>query len=230
MKSNVLNIYGCSFTDNFKTFGLDELFSEYEFHNYGKESSNNFYILNKFEETAPDNSTAIIQWSSLTRIFDENYSILETSDNPLYDYLNQWYSLLDSAQKISKERNIKLIQYIGWAQWKDEELNDYHRNKLNSYGIHWFYSKKQFDIIADNCVQLQDPEIWSSREVVNGLHVWSELKWGGMSEWCRSNFDMNNRYRGNVIDGNGVPHFDVHPSKECTEQFIKQFILMKLKN
>ena len=230
MNSNVVSIYGCSFTDNFNTFGLDDLFYEYEYYNHGKESSNNAYILNKFEETVQHNSNAIIQWSSLTRIFDDNYYILKTSDNPLYDYLNQWYLLLESAQKISKERNIKLIQYIGWAQWKDEELNDYHRTKLNSYGITWFYSAKQLDIIADNCVQLQDPEIWSSREVINGLHAWSELKWGGMSEWCRSNFDINERYRGNIIGENGIVYYDVHPSKKCTENFIKEFILPKLKN
>lgn len=225
--------YGCSFTENIKSFGLEHHFTDsYVYCNYGKISSGNRYILNKFKDTVEYDCTAIIQWSSLTRPFDENFEILQTSTNPLYDYLEEWYTILQEANQFAKQNNIKLIQYIGWAQWKDDELNNYHREKLNSFDITWFESKKQWDIIPANCFQFQIPSKWSSspKETPEGTYsFWSDIHWGGMSEWIRSNIDMHNRYVGMCRDEIGKrSYYDSHPSGYATGEFIKQVLLPKI--
>jgi len=225
--------YGCSFTENIKSFGLDTQFTNScLYYNYGKTSSGNRYIINAFKDTAEPNSTTIIQWSSLTRPSDENFKILQTSTNPLYDYLEEWYIILEEAKQFAKQNNIKLVQYIGWAQWKDNELNKYHQEKLNSFDITWFESKKQWDMIPANCFQFQIPVKWSSppKETPEGtFSLWSDISWGGMSEWIRSNVDVKERYLGWTTDVkvNGR-YYDSHPSEYATTQFIKQVLLPKI--
>jgi hypothetical protein len=225
--------YGCSFTENIRSFKLHNLFTDkYDYHNHGLASSGNGLIFDTFKKTAESDSIAILQWSSLTRPRDENYKILETSDNPLYDYLEEWYGTLSEAREFSNKNNIKLVQYIGWAEWKDSELNDYHRNKLQSFGIHWFKSKKQWDIIASNCFQFEDPYEWSSppRQLPDGEYfLWSDIEWGGMSEWIRSNIEIHDRYRGWTDDTvAGTTYYDPHPSEYASIQFIKEFLLKTL--
>ena len=217
--------YGCSFTENLKGFKLNSLFSNFEYHNFAKESSGNYQIFENFKETIEPNSTAIIQWSSLTRPSEDNFDIVNVSDNPLFDLLEFWYRILGEVQRISKVKNIKLIQYIGWAHWKDDELNEYHRNKLKSFNIIWFSSKKSLDLIESNCFQFQSPTEWSSDEQENGTYLWDSLEWGGMAEWIRENVEMENRYIGYT---NNSEHFDVHPSRHATIRFIKEVLLEKL--
>jgi hypothetical protein len=220
-----VNAYGCSFTQIL--IMVEEIFKPFNFKNYGKESSNNFQIFNKFIETANNDSTCIVQWSSLTRPFDENFSLLETSENPLYDLLEQWYELVEETQKVAKERNIDLIQFIGWAIWKDDELNEYHRNKLNSLDIMWFESSPQWDLIASNCFQFQDPNQWSSHENEQGLSYWGELNWGGMSEWIRENVEVENRYmrlEPKYWADNGGREYDPHPSAYAIREFYQKVI------
>lgn len=224
--------YGCSFTENMLHYQLENIFlnKNYDYNNLGKQSSSNFSIFNKFKDTCLENSICIIQWSSLTRPFDENFSLLETSDNPLFDLLEQWYILLRETQIIAEQKNIKLIQYIGWAQWKDSELNSYHRNMLNSFGITWFSSKKRLDLIQSNCFQLQPGHKWSSKDVANGYYFWDDLNWGGLTEWSRENIDIHNRYLGynknNKIDGKSW--FDSHPSEFTFIKFIENFLIKEL--
>jgi|TARA_R110002124_G_scaffold88900_1_gene227686 hypothetical protein len=214
--------YGCSFTQNVGGFASDE-FNEFEYVNLGKQSSSNKSILDTFKTTYEPNSTAIIQWSSLTRPNDANSILLDTSDNPLYDLLDEWYEFISDAILLSRENNIKLIHYIGWAIWKDSELNEYHRDKLKSYNINWFKSNKQLDLPTSNCYQFQSPDKWSSAETnSDGLYQWPELIWGGMSEWIRENVNITDRYIGLDHGGDG---FDPHPSEYATIQFVKQVII-----
>lgn len=224
--------YGCSFTENIRTFRLENLFTDkFAYRNYGQASSGNQLIFDTFKETVQPDSIAIIQWSSLTRQFDKNFDVLQKSDNPLYDYLEEWYSILHSTRLYAEEHNIKLLQYFGWAQWKDSELNDYHREKLKSFGIHWFTSIKQWDIISSNCFQLQTAYKWSSLPknlFGDNYYFWSDIVWGGMSEWVRSNVDILNRYRGWTYAEIDRRVFDSHPSELATMQFIKQFLLVEL--
>ena len=220
--------YGCSFTQNIQDFRLGRYFEElgYQYVNYGLESSSNFRIYDTFEKTSIPNALCIIQWSSLTRPADENFSILQNSENPLYDLLEQWYEILGKTQVIAKERNIKLIQYIGWAGWKDSELNEYHRTKLNSYGIKWFESKSTLDMIQCNCFQIEAPQNWSSKEYPNGLYKWPDMKWGGMSEWGRENLEMKDRYVG--YNNPSMNFLDPHPSEKCTTEFINNVLIPEI--
>jgi len=217
--------YGCSFTQNFKGFGLERLFNNFNYYNLAEESSGNYKIFKTFKENTEPNSTAIIQWSSLTRPTEDNFNLIKISDNPLFDLLEFWYRILEEVQRISKIKNIKLIQYIGWAHLKDEELNDYHKNKLKSFGITWFKSNKQYDLIESNCFQFQSPTEWSSDNSGNGTYLWDDLEWGGMAEWIRENVEMEKRYIGH---NNGSEHLDTHPSRPATIRFIKEVLLKKL--
>lgn len=221
--------FGCSFTENIIGHNLNELFSEYDYINLAHESFSNFKIFNTFENSITDNSIVIIQWSSITRPTDDNFSLMETSDNPLFDLLEQWYTLLEKTKIIAKDRNVQLIQYVGWAHWKDEELNEYHRNKLKSFDIHWFKSNSQQDIIQSNCFQFESPNIWSSNESDDGLYMWPELIWGGVAEWVRENVDVENRYVG-YFTHEDVSLFDVHPSKIANVKFIENFLISEIKN
>ena len=218
--------YGCSFTQNTAALDYDspEIFQDFEYKNYGKTSSGNSDIFNKFKNTSEKNSTCIIQWSSLTRPLEDTYSLLEISNNPLYDLLEQWYSILDKTQQIAKEKNINLIQYIGWAQWKDSELNEYHREKLKSYNILWFYSKKTLDCISANCFQLQNTHEWSSNKRLDGLFQWPELKWGGMAEWIRENIEIDKRYIG-FVNKYAPDFYDSHPSYYANKEFITKILI-----
>jgi hypothetical protein len=209
--------YGCSFAENIGGFSSD-LFDGFEYINMGKQSSNNKLILETFKKNSTKDSISIIQWSSLTRPGDNNHS---DNDNILYGLLDEWYVFIENAMEFANENNIKLIQYIGWAIWKDDELNDYHRNKLKSYNINWFSSSSQLDLWPSNCFQFQSPDKWSSIETKEGLFQWDVLQWGGMSEWIRENIDIYNRYMGKNIYGD----FDVHPSKVATNEFTKQVLL-----
>lgn len=224
--------YGCSFTGNMLYFQLENIFLNkgYDYKNLGKESSSNLDIFNKFKNTCLENSICIIQWSSLTRPFDENYlTIFKKSINPLFDLLEQWYLILNEVQKIIKEKNIKLIQYIGWAQWKDSELNLYHRNMLNSFGINWFSSKKTLDLIQSNCFQLQSPSEWTSHETENNMYLWDDILWGGLSEWVRDNIVIDKRYIGKYeYDINGNLIFDPHPSEFSFRKFIYKFLIKNI--
>ena len=220
-----LNLYGCSFSNRVEL--VKHIFvNRFDFTNYGRDSASNFYIFDKFKETAPEDSICIVQWSSLTRPMDENFSLLQTSDNPLYDLLEQWYELLDQTKIISEERNIHLIQFVGWCEWLDEELNDYHRNKLLSYGIQWFESKEQWDLIESNCFQFQDPTEWSSPKNEQSLFKWKYLKWGGMSEWIRENVPMEKRYIPLPLEN----RYDSHPTPLATQKFYKEVVISKLLN
>lgn len=216
-----LNLYGCSFSKYL--YSIENIFySNFDFTNYGKESASNFYIFNKFKDTAEENSISIIQWSSLTRPFDDNFTILKTSENPLYDLLEQWYELLDSSKQIAKDKNIKLIQFIGWAQWKDSELNEYHREKLKSYDIIWYASSAQWDLIKSNCFQLH-PSNWSADKNEKGLYYWDRLIWGGMSEWIRQNVPMEERYL--ILNEKKYgKRYDSHPSMYGSKQFYEKSI------
>lgn len=226
-----LNLYGCSFTQNIFCGPchkyIKKISNEISVKNHGKISNSNLKILNSFKETLLPDSISVIQWSALTRPNDSNFSLMETS-NPLWDLLDEWYTFIDTAIELALQNNIKLIQYTGWAHWRDDELNDYHRNKLNSYNIHWFHSKSKLDMIQSNCFQFQLPRLWSSTKFENGLYLWPELIWGGMSEWIRENIDIKNRYVGY---NHGAPskHFDSHPSEYATHQFVKQFLIPKVK-
>jgi hypothetical protein len=217
--------FGCSFTQNFKGFGVESLFKEFDYKNFSEESSGNYKIFKSFKENIQPNSIAIIQWSSLTRPTEDNFDVVKISDNPLYDLLEFWYRILEEVQRVSKVKNIKVIHYIGWAHWKDKELNDYHRNKLKSFNIIWFSSKKTLDLIESNCFQFQSPTEWSSSEKENGTYLWDSLEWGGMAEWIRENVEIENRYVGYSMGSN---HFDVHPSRHATIRFIKEVLLKKL--
>jgi hypothetical protein len=196
--------------------------------NFAQRSNSNLKILNSFKETAEDNSTCVIQWSSLTRPNDFNFSLLQTSDNPLWDLLDEWYEMIEEALLICKERNIKLIQYIGWAHWKTSELNEYHINKLLSFDITWFDSAEQLDIIVSNCFQFQTPKEWSSESINNEFHLWSRIEFGGMAEWIRTNIDMYQRYIGynaEILDSK----FDTHPSEFATLEFVSKFLIPNVK-
>lgn len=223
-----LHLFGCSFTQ--RVFTIDEIFNgKFQHYNHSMDSANNFFIFKQFEEKSTYDSICIVQWSSLTRPMDENFSLLETSDNPLFDLLEQWYQLVERTQEIAKERNIKLIQIIGWAEWKDEELNEYHRNKLKSLDIQWFRSSPQWDLISSNCFQFQQPNEWSSNENEKGLYYWDELIWGGISEWCRDNIKMEDRYTYIPEEfRNGGPEIDPHPSPLALKDFYQQVIFPQI--
>lgn len=231
MKQKVFH-YGCSFSQNIKGFALLNLFSNYDYSNFAEESLSNSEIYDLFEKNTEPNSIAIIQWSSITRPsdanfpFDDKFNLIKETENPLYDLLEDWYVILDKTQKVCSDKNIKLVQYIGWAHWKDSELNDYHRNRLKSFGIDWFTSKQQHDKIQSNCFQFEIPQMWSSKpDEETGLFLWQNIEWGGISEWIRENVEMEDRYLGYGNDGQ---IFDVHPSKKGKEQFIKGFLLPKI--
>lgn len=226
--SKNLQLFGCSFTE--RVLMIEEIFEDkFEYHNHGENSSSNYHILKKFKEHAKENSICIVQWSSLTRPNDENFSLVESSDNPLFDLLEEWYLMIQEVQRVAKVRNIKLIQFIGWAIWKDEELNDYHRNKLKSFDIQWFRSSPQWDIISSNCFQFQSPNIWSSNHNEEGLHFWDELIWGGMSEWVRENIEIDKRYTYMPEEQrNGGPEWDSHPSPYAMKQFYEKVIIPQI--
>jgi len=223
-----LNIYGCSFTKNL--IQIEEIFHpHFDYMNYGEDSASNIFIFNRFRDTAQENSTCVIQWSSLTRPNDENFSFVEISDNPLFDLLEEWYIILKETQRIAQKRNIKLIQFVGWSVWKDNELNDYHREKLKSFDIILFESSPQWDLITSNCFQFQQPNHWSSNENEDGLYYWEKLIWGGMSEWIRDNVEMENRYM--YIpehQRNGGPEWDPHPTPHASKEFYQKVILPKI--
>ena len=228
-----LNLYGCSFTKNIVRFNassnyINELSNEILVKNYGKDSNSNLKILNSFTEKLKPNSTSVIQWSSLTRPNESNFGVFSASENPLWDLLDEWYGYIDETIKLASDNNIKLIQYIGWAQWKDSELNEYHRTKLRSYDFEWFESIEQYDAIRANCFQFQ-PNLsdWSSHEE-DGLWKWASIEWGGMAEWIRSNIEMNSRYIGYEHFA-PTKHFDSHPSEYATTQFLKDFLIPKVK-
>lgn len=223
-----LQLFGCSFTE--RLIMVEEIFNgKFNYHNHGHNSASNYYILKKFKELSKENSICVVQWSSLTRPNDENFSIVKTSDNPLFDFLEEWYLMIQEVERVAKVRNIKLIQFIGWSVWKDEELNDYHRNKLKSFDIQWFRSSPQWDSITSNCFQFQQPNQWSSNENENGLHYWSELIWGGMSEWVRENVELKDRYT--IIpehQRNGGPEIDPHPSPYAMKRFYEEIIIPQI--
>jgi hypothetical protein len=224
-----LLLHGCSFTQPITYKKLVNWFSdEIIIKNYAKESSSNLKILNSFKENLVPNSTTIIQWSSLTRPNDSNFHIVFESDNPLWDLLDEWYTYLDEARTIASKNNIKLIQYIGWAHWKDSELNDYHRYKLTEFDINWFSSEETLDIIASNCFQFETPAQWSSLKLTSGYHLWPFLKWGGLSEWVRTNIEIDKRYVG-YEHHSPTKHFDTHPSPYAIDKFIKDFLVPKIK-
>lgn len=235
-------IFGCSFSAQYNgTFDSQPMeggnqfdFEGYTFQNFGQVSSSNYKIYNTFKTNIKPNDICIIQWSALTRLQEDDYDFLiKTEETPLYYFLNKWYEILDKVQEISKEKNITLIQHIGWAQWKDNELNEYHRNKLNSYGITWFSSKETWDRIDSNCFQFQSPSIWSSSGKKNNpnsnelYYYWDNLKWGGMSEWIRDNVEIENRYLGYHHPTN-PNFFDAHPSMYANKVFFKNQIIKKL--
>ena len=68
------------------------------------------------------------------------------------------------------------------------------------------------------------------KQLLHQLYLWDDIKWGGLSEWARSNFDMDSRYVGynehNQPNENEL-FFDPHPSKEVYELFISE-VLSKL--
>lgn len=225
-----IKLFGCSFSaqlnaafksEQTKNFSLIN-YNEYEIHNYGEVSASNELIFDKFKNNFEPNSTCIIQWSALTRSDTSNMN-----ENPLFYFLNKWYDILDETQKISKENNIKLIQYIGWAQWKDNELDEYHRNKLKSYDITWYESSETWDKIDSNCFQFEIPSIWTSDKNKKGLYHWEHMKWGGMSEWIRENIEIDNRYLGYHHPTNPTM-FDSHPSINATYTFITKQIIPKI--
>ena len=127
------------------------------------------------------------------------------------------------SKQIAKDKNIKLIQFIGWAQWKDSELNEYHREKLKSYDIIWYESSAQWDLIIGNCYQFQTAKDWSSKEYPNGLYYWDRLTWGGMSVWIRQNVPMEKRY---IIlnEKKYGKRYDSHPSMYGSKQFYEKSI------
>ena len=227
MKHNV-KLYGCSFTDNFTALDAIPLFDvlNCDVVNYGKESSSNSQIYKKFLETVNDGDIVVLQWSALTRPMDSSFVKLKTSDNPLYDLLEDWYGVLDKVQELKKEKNLNIIQYIGWAQWKDEELNDYHRTKLKSYDITWFKSPKCLDVIQSNCMQFSDPAWWAPFTDTDGIYEWSELIWGGMSEWIRSYVEIPKRYMGKDL---GQETVNPHPSQFATHCFVNDVLIELIK-
>jgi len=218
-----VKLYGCSFTENYNGLQVMPTFDELGCNviNYGKQSSSNSDIYDKILKTVNKGDILVIQWSAITRRMIDDYHLLE-SKNPLYSLLERWYSILDNVQQLVKEKNLYLIQYVGWAMWKDDELNDYHREKLNSYDIRWFHSSECWDVIESNCAQIQPPNHWSSDEE-NGLFHWSEMKWGGLSEWGRENVDISKRYMGRVHkDSDDI---DPHPSQHTSIRFVKEVVL-----
>jgi hypothetical protein len=243
MKKPLVKLFGCSFSEQYNsTFeggplrnGLYEFdFEGYTFHNFGYSSASNYKIFNLFETNIKPNDTCIIQWSSLTRPQEEDHNfIVKSEENPLYYFLDKWYKILEKVQEISKEKNITLIQHIGWAHWKDNELNEYHRNKLNSYNIIWYSSKETWDRIDSNCYQFEPPNVWSSsaKKSIHGggepSYFWSDLKWGGMSEWIRDNIEIENRYLG-YHHKEAPNHFDSHPSLYASKVFFKNQMIKKL--
>jgi len=244
MKVTPIKIFGCSFSQNlnatFEGGPINENCFEFEidgftFNNFGKQSSSNYKIFNSFETNIKPNDICIIQWSALTRPSEEDHNfVLKNEDNPLYYYLEKWYKVLDKVHEISKEKNITLIQFIGWAQWKDNELNEYHRNKLNSYNITWYKSSETWDRIDSNCFQFQSPSEWSSyakkHDFLGGTHqtyFCGDLERGGMSEWIRENIEIENRYLG--FHHKDTPNlFDSHPSMYANKIFYKKEIIKKL--
>jgi len=220
---SIINLYGCSFTENLMGLNVMNSFTPLgcEVVNYGKRSSSNSTIYKKIEKTAQPNSILVIQWSALTRPMDDDW-YLTKSDNALYDLLERWYLVLDKTQELAIKRNLQLVQYIGWSMWKDDELNDYHRQKLNSYGITWFKSSECLDIIESNCVQLQTSEYWI-RYRGDGLFHWDDLTWGGWSEWVRENVEMSKRYMGRIHKGDN--NIDPHPSAYASKRFIEEVVL-----
>lgn len=228
-----LNFYGCSFSENITGYTicrnyLNEISDEISYNNYSRVSNSNLKILDSFKDNLLPNSISVIQWSALTRPNDSNFSKIENSVNPLWDLLDEWYTYIDIATELALQNNIKLIQYIGWAQWRDDELNEYHRTKLNSYDIHWFHSKSEFDKIQSNCFQFGIPHNWSSTQFDNGLFRWPELVWGGMSEWIRTNIKIENRYMG-YNHKHESKHFDPHPSEYGTLRFLEYFLIPEVK-
>lgn len=223
-----IHLFGCSFT--LRVEMIQDVFDDkFEYFNHGEDSANNSLIYNTFVENATENSVCIVQWSSLTRPMDENFSLLESSDNPLFDLLEQWYPLVEQTKQIAEEKNITLLQFVGWATWKDSELNDYHREKLNSLGIQWFTSSAQNDLIDANCFQFELPHLWSSSENEEGLFYWDELTWGGISEWVRENIDINDRYDTMPEElRNGGPLYDPHPSATAMRKFVEQVVLPQI--
>lgn len=215
--------YGCSFVENFRNYTTTKnLLKNYPYTNYGKSSAGNGYILDKFKETAKPNSLVWLQWSALTRPSYESISShdenITKSNNPLFDLLENFYSRSMDAQEFANENNIKLFQYFGWAMWKDNELDDYHRNRLKSLNITWFRSDKMWDKISSNCWQLHSPSEWSL-ELFRDLFAWEDLIWGGMSEWVRQNVPENLRYY------RVKNRFDPHPSEIATMSFLQNVLL-----
>lgn len=218
---------GCSFTDLFKHTPSTVKFLKqtYSYEFFSHESSSNSDILEQLKRTTP-NTNVVLQWSSLTRPMDNNFHRLKTSENPLYDLLEDWYLVLDESQKIIKERNQTVIQFFGWAQWKDNELNDYHRERLNSYGLYWFYCPEMWDIIGSSCFQIQNPLDWTLKATHDeSKYLWSEITWGGMSEWVRRNVEEEKRWMGHTNDN---PHFDEHPSSHSAHRFLTEWLYPKM--
>jgi len=218
---------GCSFTDLFNQNKIYELLDEnhIEYEILSKESSSNSDILNQLKKVEP-NTNVVLQWSSLTRPLDSNFHRIQTSDNALYDLLEDWYVVLDESQKVIKERNLKTIQYFGWAQWKDSELDDYHRDRLNSYGLYWFWSPKMWDIIGTSCFQIHNPLDWTLITKYDERQwLWDDITWGGMSEWVRRNVEEEKRWRGYAYNN---PHFDEHPSDHSAIKFFMEWLYPKI--
>ena len=224
-----LTTHGCSFTENINNgfyIGVeDTLDKDFDFVNYGRNSNSNQGIL-ETAITVPSKSIAVIQWSALTRRLewetDEEYENVVYNPNAIFLFLDKWIQQVKTITTLLEQREVKTFQYIGWAQWKDSELNDEYREKLRELPIHWFESKEQQDLIQANCWQIEEnPSKWSTEK--DGVIIYPKLEWGGMSEWIRENIDIDNRYIGYNHQSDSK-WFDPHPSAIAGKEFYEQVI------
>jgi hypothetical protein len=235
-------LLGCSFTNQIMSYE-DGFFwrfrKKFKIVNMGYPSRSNFQILEDIKEL-PNNSIAIIQWSSLTRPngipdYDKDWNaelnkIAYSSEDPLKFLINTFIKIVSQANQILNQKNIKSFQYLGWLQWLNSEIDDETESQLNKLPINWFTSPEVIDIMKCNCWEYNPYSI--SIKLKYPLHgqerwVWKSTKWGGMSEWIRANVpDVYDRYLA-VYEIQG--YNDPHPSKYGSELFYKKIIVPALK-
>lgn len=232
------NIYllGCSFTYQINEFSIEiehKLKDSAAIINLAFPSRSNFQILEDVK-TLPNDSIAIIQWSSLSRpngmlYYERDWNkdlneMLKHQSDPLRFLIENFITVVNEANLILKKKNIKHYQYIGWQQWADSEIDSDLNYKLTQLNINWFKTPKLKDVIPANCWHYNTSSY--VQRVLNCFKTekyweWDSTNWGGLSEWVRLNVvDEKLRYKG-YLDTD----FDSHPTAFATALFYDHVII-----
>jgi hypothetical protein len=246
MEKTPIYLLGCSFTNMAYNYGHDpsndffmKFISDFNIINLSYISRSNFQILEDIK-TLPKNSIAIIQWSSLTRPngiqdYDKDWNkhlneLAQSAEDPLKFLINNFINVVNQANQILNEKQIKSFQYLGWLQWADSEIDSETEQLLKELPIKWFVAPNIIDIYQYNCWEYNHKSLTNKLKTLLGgipnKWEWKSTKWGGLSEWVRLNIkDPYKRYHAiKSIDG----YNDTHPSKYALEEFYKNVILHEL--